>query len=156
MRCPFGYVHPPGSLSCYRAEGSTSYTWTTANNACSGGGKLATFASQVDLDYVVSNFCGASAAVAASGQKTMWVGMRDTHNYGTTPGHVWEWQSGALVTASQLASQDGYWGNGGAAANPDSHHSCVTISTVGSPAHLQATDCNTPLGVLRCCQYGAL
>ena len=152
--CANGYVHPPGSPSCYRAEGVGSFGWTASNGQCTNGGKLATFATAADAAYVVGSFCGVTTTQAA-----MWIGLYDPQGatgYGSPARHKWAWSGSTTpLTAAQLAVFASYWGAGGATANADAHHSCVQVLKSGGVGYLQAGDCTGVLGPLRCCQIAA-
>ena len=154
---PNSNVPPPGSPSCYRAEGVNSFAWTASSSQCTNGGKLATFATLQDAAYVIGSFCGVNTT-----QSTMWVGLRDPQGatgYTSPAKHAWAWVGTSTpLTTTQLAVFDKYWGSGGAAANPDVHHACVMVSKGGGGGgapFLQATDCATVMGPLRCCQIAA-
>ena len=156
FHCVGDYHHPPGSKSCYRAEGINSFNWAGSSTQCTNGGKLATFTTTEDRDYVISSFCGVNVT-----QTTMWIGLRDLQGatgYASPAKHKWAWVgSSTPLTSTELAVFDNYWGTGGAAANPDQRHSCVSVNRVGGGTpHLQATECTTVLGPTRCCEIKAI
>ena len=81
--------------------------------------------------------------------------MQGATGYASPAKHKWAWVGASTaLTAAQLAVFDKYWGSGGAAANADSHHSCVMVSR-GGGNHLVAGDCTAALGPVRCCEVAA-